>query len=111
MKIERVSMPNVNTSELFAAEIHLLGTDAGGRLGSLVSGEWRTVLGVNNSHWSARLTFEGSPAPGDFFQAEVKLLVSGARQYFSEGVEFTVWENGTKGMGRVLPTAARHFER
>jgi hypothetical protein len=43
----------------FFADIYLLPAEAGGRRGPLVSGEWRTVLGINDEHWSARLTFVG----------------------------------------------------
>jgi hypothetical protein len=91
--------------ESFVAEIRLLGTDSGGRVGPLLSGEWRTVLGINNEHWSARMLFQGTPAPGDVFQAEVQLLMPEAQQYFPAGVEFSVWESGTKGVGRVLSAA------
>ena len=90
----------------FFANIYLLPTEAGGRQGPLVSGEWRTVLGINNEHWSARLTFAGQPAPGETFYAGVQLLVpESALPYFSLGAEFTVWEGGTKGSGRVVSLA------
>lgn len=90
----------------FSAEIHLLPTHAGGRADLLVTGEWRTVLGINNHHWSARLTFPGSPAPGDIFLATVQLLVPDALQHFPLRAEFMVWEGGTKGTGRVVEVAA-----
>ena len=90
----------------FLVEIRLLATDAGGRAGPLLSGEWRTVLGVGDEHWSARLFFSGTPSPGQTFQASVQLLVPEALQYFPVGTEFTVWEGGTKGMGHVLSLAA-----
>jgi len=90
----------------FVADIHLLHTQAGGRASPLVSGEWRTVLGINDEHWSARLTFPGNPSPGDAFQASVQLLVPDAAQYFPVGANFTVWEGGTKGTGRVVSVAA-----
>ena len=91
--------------ESFVAEIHLVGTDAGGRAGPLLSGEWRTVLGIDNENWPARMLFKGAPAPGDVFQTDVELLVPAARQYFSSGVEFTVWEGGTNWVGLVLSVA------
>jgi hypothetical protein len=95
----------VMSSEFFA-DIYLLPTEAGGRHGPLVSGEWRTVLGINNEHWSARLTFTGRPLPGDTFHAGVQLLVpEAALPYFTVGAEFTVWEAGTKGTGRVVSVA------
>ena len=90
----------------FVADICLLNAEAGGRVGALVSGEWRTVLGVGNGHWSARLRFSGAPSPGQTFQASVQLLAPDALQYFPVGAEFTVWEGGTKGLGRVLSPAA-----
>ncbi len=89
-------------SKSFVAEIHLLSTDAGGRVGPLLSGEWRTVLGINNGHWSARMLFQGVPRPAQSFHAEVELLVPDAKQYFPVGAEFTVWEGCIKGVGRVL---------
>jgi len=90
----------------FVAEIELLATDAGGRAGPLLSGEWRTVLGIGNEHWSARLAFSGVPSPGGVFEASVQLLMPEAMQYFPVGAEFTLWEGGTKGVGHVLSIAA-----
>jgi hypothetical protein len=90
----------------FVADIFLLPTQADGRATPLVSGEWRTILGINSEHWSARLTFADSPSPGDTFQAAVQLLVPDAAQYFPVGADFTVWENGNKGTGRVVSVAA-----
>jgi hypothetical protein len=64
------------------------------------------VLGINNEHWSALLTFSGQPSPGETFQAWVKLLLpAAALPYFVIGAEFTVWEGGTKGTGRVVSLA------
>ena len=92
----------------FTAEIQLLATEAGGRSGPLLSGEWRTVLGINGEHWSARLTFSGQPAPGQSFTAGVTLLRPDiALEFFFPGAEFTVWEGGTKGTGRVVEVAAQ----
>lgn len=93
----------------FVAEIRLLATEAGGRNGPLLSGEWRTVLGVDNEHWSARLVFLATPSPGEVFQASVQLLVPEALGHFPVGAEFTVWEGGTKGVGRVLSIASKSF--
>ena len=90
----------------FFADLYLLPTEAGGRQGPLVSGVWRTMLGINGEHWSARLTFAGQPAPGETFHSGVQLLVPEvALSYFAVGVEFTVWEGGTKGTGRVVSLA------
>ena len=87
----------------FFADIHLVPTEARGRKHPLVGSEWRTVLGINKEHWSARLTFSGQPAPGETFRAGVQLLYpEKALQYFTIGAEFTVWEGGTKGIGRVV---------
>jgi len=91
---------------MFAAEIHLLSTKAGGRATPLSPGEWRTVFGINNEHWSAQLLFSGSHLPGETFLATVQLLVPEAAQHFPIGAEFTVWEGGTKATGRVLSAAA-----
>lgn len=86
----------------FISYIYLLTSDAGGRAGRLPHGEWRTVLGIAGEHWSARLLFSGEPSPGEAFEAMVQLLMPEAHQYFSVGAEFTVWEGGIKGVGRVL---------
>lgn len=89
----------------FDAEIRLHATESGGREGPLLSVEWRTVLSVGGENWSARLSFSGTPLPGQAFSASVQLLVPEALQYFPVGAEFTVWEGGTKGTGRVLSSA------
>lgn len=93
-------------TEHFFADIHLLPTDAGGRAGPLISGEWRTVLCINGEHWSARLVFSDNVSPGQNFRAAVQLLVPDALPHFPVGAEFTVWEGGTKGAGRVASRAA-----
>ena len=87
------------------AEIQLFATQDGGRVGGLVSGEWRTILVVGEENWSARLTFEGAPLPGDTFQAWVQMLFPEAYPLLPVGTDFTVWENGTQGRGRVLTVA------
>lgn len=90
----------------FHADIQLLRTEAGGRTVPLASGEWRTVLGINGEHWSARLGFLGSLSPGGSFQASVQLLVPEALSQFPVGAAFTVWEGGTRAIGRVVSHAA-----
>lgn len=55
----------------FIAEIELLPTEAGGRKIALYGVERRTVLDVNGERWSAMLRFEGAPAPGAIFEANV----------------------------------------
>lgn len=90
----------------FIAEVDLLPTEAGGRKIALNGGEWRTVLGVNGEHWSAMLRFEGDPAPGTTFEANVWLLmVDLALPMFAVGKTFEVWEGGTKAWGRVKRVA------
>jgi hypothetical protein len=84
------------------ADIILHATEAGGRKSPLSGGEWRTVLGVNGEHWSARLLFSGSPLPGEKFGASVQLLVPEAYAHFPVGTEFSVWEGRELGVGRVL---------
>jgi hypothetical protein len=87
----------------FVADIKLLSTSEGGRKGPLIRGEWRTVLGINGDHWSARLTFEGEPAPGDAFRAQVALLhPDQALRFFQVGSEFMVSDGGTKATGLVV---------
>ena len=90
----------------FVANVQLLSTAEGGRKGPLLSGEWRTVLGINNEHLSARLAFSGQPAPGESFVAQVQLLRPDvALPFFQAGAEFTVWEGDTKGVGQVVALA------
>lgn len=91
---------------MFSAEICLQLTESGGRAVPLPSDEWRTVLGIGDENWSARILFSGNPAPGETFAATVQLLVPEAAQHFPAGAEFTVWEGGTKGTGHVLSGAA-----
>jgi hypothetical protein len=86
----------------FVAEIELLPTEAGGRTITLLGGEWRTVLGINDEHWSAMLRFEGEHAPGATFNADIWLLRPDlALPMFEVGKTFEIWENGTKALGRV----------
>jgi hypothetical protein len=87
------------------AEVHLLPTHEGGRIGPLPPSEWRTIFGVGESNWSGRLLYAGAPAPGDTFECSVQLLVAEAYEHFPVQGEFTVWEGGTKGKGRVLAVA------
>ena len=90
----------------FFAEIHLFPTEGGGRKDPLMSGKWRTVLGINQEHWSALLIFPGNPSPGETILAEVRLLFADvASPFFPLGAEFTVWEGGVKGTGRVVSRA------
>lgn len=90
----------------FFADVHLLPSSAGGRKRPLGSGEWRTVLGIEGEYWSARLAFAGQPSPGETFRCGVQLLMpEEALPYFTPGKEFTVWEGGTRGTGRVVSLA------
>ena len=90
----------------FVANIRLLPTEAGGREGPLLSGEWRTILRVHDEGWSARLIFSGQPAPGQSFLSEVQLLAPElALPFFSVGAEFAVWEGSPKGVGQVVALA------
>ena len=89
-------------SATFEAEIRLDDQDAAGRAGPLFSGEWSTVLGLGEAHWSARLRCSGLPSPGAVFRASVQLLVPEGLALFPMGAEFTVWDGGTTGSGRVL---------
>ena len=86
----------------FVAEIRLLATAEDGRERPLPPGEWRPVLDVNGRKWSARLLFTGQPAPGECFVAEVGFYSpEAAQEFFTPGIEFTVWEAGIKGRGQV----------
>ena len=85
----------------FTAEIYLFSTTDGGRQGPLPIEEWRTILRVGEKNWSARLSYAGSPNPGERFVATIRLLEPEALQRFPLGAEFTVLEGGSKGAGRV----------
>ena len=91
-------------SPLFAAEIHLWPTEAGGRAIPLPHDEWRTVLGIDGQYWSARLLLSGTHAPGEIFRAQVQLLFPEAIEHFPMGAKFSIWEGRAKGEGCVLST-------
>ena len=98
-------MRQLGLADQFVAEIHFFpGQMHNGSQGS--DSEWRTIVGINGEQWLARLTFTGNPAPGDTFPASVQLLIPSAAQHFSIGAEFSVWESGMKGSGRVVSFAA-----
>jgi len=49
------------------------------------------------------MMFDGAPGPGETFDVEIWLLLpSEALVMFPAETEFTVWDGGTKGLGRVL---------
>lgn len=98
-------MRQLGLADQFVAEIHLFPDQIQNRSDGL-DGEWRTILGIDGEQWLARLSFTGNPMPGDTFPASVQLLISSAAQHFSIGVEFSVWEAGMKGAGRVVSFAA-----
>jgi hypothetical protein len=87
----------------FFAEITLFPTAAGGRAVSLPPLDWRTVVCVNDSKWSVRISYTGSPSPNTSFYAGVQLLYpEHSLMLFIIGQEFTVWDGGEKAVGRVL---------
>lgn len=87
------------------AEISLLEAEDGGRLGAILRGEYRGVIGVNAEHFSVRFAVEGDV---DFGLGSSKfvgiqfLFPDAALPHFSTGTRFTVWEGGTVGLGRVI---------
>jgi hypothetical protein len=90
----------------FVAEIAMLPAGAGSHQASLRKGEWRIVLGVGDEYWSAMLDFDGEPAPGTIFEANVWLLLFDvALSMFEVGVTFTVWEGEAKACGTVKRVA------
>ena len=93
----------------FFADIYLFPTEAGGRQQPLRGGEWRTILGINNEHWSARLTFAGQPLPGDTFRAGVQLLFpEKALQYFAIGAESLSGKAAPKALGGLCRWQPNH---
>ena len=87
-------------------EIVLAPSDSGGLANAVTGGEWRTVLGVDGEHWSARLHFHGKLEPGKKSRATVEFLFPQALEHFPAGAEFTVWHGGIVGCGRVVLVAA-----
>jgi hypothetical protein len=86
-------------------EIALISPESGGRLSSIVPGEYRGVLGVGDAHFSARWLIpigglHPGGCPGTF---GVQFLAPGAAlSHFPPGATFSVWEGRNIGSGRVL---------
>jgi hypothetical protein len=87
------------------AEMWLLPTAKGGRSGPILQGEYRGVLGVSGEHFSVRflVPLQGDIAPGQSSTFGIQFLVpEAALPFFPVGAEFTVWEGGIIGNGKVL---------
>lgn len=89
----------------FLADLHVHPAQPGSKATALVSGQWCAILCIDRRRWSARLTFTGSPSPGDTFRTGVQLLMPDALAHFPAGADFTLWANGSEGTGRVVSIA------
>jgi len=86
-------------------EITLLPSEAGGRKGTILQGEYRGVLGVGSENFSVRffVPFEDGFSPNQTQRFGVQFLVpEAALPHFTVGTAFTVWEGRVIGNGRVL---------
>ena len=86
-------------------EITLLPSEAGGRKGAILKGEYRGVLGVGSENFSVRffVPLENGFSPSQTQQFGVQFLVpEAALPHFPVGAEFSVWEGRVIGNGRVL---------
>lgn len=86
-------------------EITLLPSEAGGREGAILQGEYRGVLGVGPENFSVRffvpLADGFSPSQTQRFGVQF-LVPEAALPHFPVGAAFTVWEGRVIGNGRVL---------
>ena len=86
-------------------EVTLLPSEAGGRQGPILQGEYRGVLGVGAENFSVRFFV---PIPGGLSSSQthrlgVQFLVpQAALPHFQVGTLFTVWEGRIIGNGKVL---------
>jgi hypothetical protein len=97
-------MPTPVTPEI-SAEIVFLPTSNGGRGGSLLQGEYRGVLKVEEENFSVRFFVHqsGGIAPGQTGVFGIQFLVpQAAIPLFPVGKEFSVWEGRVVGHGKVL---------
>jgi hypothetical protein len=104
MRSEVFHMTTPVTPEI-VVEIALLQSEAGGRKGPILQGEYRGVLGVGEEHFSVRffVPLEDGIAPGQAQRLGVQFLVpQAALPHFPVGVSFTLWEGRTIGHGQVL---------
>ncbi|MBB5943885.1 hypothetical protein [Xanthomonas sp. 3307] len=99
-------MPDAGLPYHFLADLHLHPAQPGSKAIALVPGQWCAILCIDQQQWSARLTFTGSPSPGDTFRAAVQLLMSEAIACFPAGTDFTLWANGNAGTGHVVSSTA-----
>ncbi len=97
-------MSNPVTPEV-VVEITLLSSEAGGRNGAILRGEYRGVLGIGSDNFSVRffVPLEGGLLPNQRTIFGVQFLVpEAALPHFAVGTTFTVWEGKVIGNGRVL---------
>jgi hypothetical protein len=91
------------------AKVTLLPTAVGGRKTPILSGDFRSVLGIGHEHFSARLEIpEGIHfEPGSTMDLGIQFLFpEAALPNFPVGTTFTVWEGRDIGHGQVTSVIA-----
>jgi hypothetical protein len=86
-------------------EITLLSSEAGGRKGAILQGEYRGVFGIGSANFSVRffVPLEDGFSPNQTQRVGVQFLApEAAPPNFPVGAEFSVWEGRVIGKGRVL---------
>ena len=87
------------------AEITLLPSEKNGREGPILQGEYRGVLGVGAENFSVRffVPLECGFAPSQTLCVGIQFLFpQAALPVFLVGTQFSVWEGGVIGHGRVV---------
>ena len=83
--------------------IELLTAAQGGKSSPLRGGEFITVFGIGETHWSCRLAMRDAELDAALpHVVEVQFLVEDARRHFPLGASFSVWEGRHIGSGLVL---------
>jgi len=95
----------MKTNPEIIAELTLFTTDHGGRNAPIPKGEYRGVLGVATGNYSAR--FDVNEDSGFQLGTTAKLGIQfldpvSALLHFPVDSEFTIWEGGAIGKGKVL---------
>ena len=97
-------MNNPATPEIIV-EITLHPSEADGRKGAILQGEYRGVLGIGSENFSVRffVPLKDGFSPNQTHRFGVQFLVpEAALPHFPVGAEFSVWEGRVIGSGRVL---------
>jgi hypothetical protein len=105
-------MPTIKPE--IVVELSLASPENGGRLSSMVTGEYRGVLGVDDKHFSVRwfVPVAGLDPGGSSGTLGVQFLnPEAALPHFPVGAKFSVWEGRVIGSGRVLEVCTQTTPR